>query len=450
MIIEKLVNSTTEGVQYAGSSTGLADGGYLVTWSSYGSQPGIYSQRYDAHNVKQGSEILVNTTVTGFESFPAVTALNDGGFVITWSNGGEIYGQILDANNTAIGPEFKVNTFAEGYQLSTFVTNLINGDFVVMCPSSPQDGYSSSDYGIYGQIFSANGVKKGEEFHANTFIAGNQLNPHVSALNDGGFIVTWDSEFQDGADLGVYVQRFDANGKATNMLVSTAGNDVLTGSAFSDTLTGNDKDNALFGGNGNDTLAGWSGADTMVGGSGNDIYFVENIDDEVIEKFNDGIDTVNSKVTYVSLENIENITLTGTSAIDGIGNSQANTITGNTAANWLSGGEGNDKLAGGAGADTLWGDNGNDALLGGTGNDTLNGGRGNDKLDGGTGNNMLTGEGGNDVFKFITVGHVDTITDFNVISDTIQLDNAVFTALTATGTLASTQFRIGTKVLILV
>jgi uncharacterized membrane protein YobD (UPF0266 family) len=45
-------------------------------------------------------------------------------------------------------------------------------------------------------------LKKGGEFHANTFIAYNQINPQVTALNDGGFIVTWESENQDGAGWG--------------------------------------------------------------------------------------------------------------------------------------------------------------------------------------------------------------------------------------------------------
>ena len=42
---------------------------------------------------------------------------------------------------------------------------------------------------------------------------------------------------------------------------------------------------------------------------------------------------------------------------------------------------------------------------------------------------------------------MDTVTDYNVANDTIQLENAVFTALTATGTLASSQFKPGTKAL---
>lgn len=84
-------------------------------------------------------------------------------------------------------------------------------------------------------------------------------------------------------------------------------------------------------------------------------------------------------------------------------------------------------------------------LNGLTGNDTLNGAAGNDILDGGASTNTLTGATGNDIFKFTTTGHIDAITDYNVANDTIQLDNAVFAALTATSTLAAGQFRIGAQ-----
>lgn len=61
--------------------------------------------------------------------------------------------------------------------------------------------------------------------------------------------------------------------------------------------------------------------------------------------------------------------------------------------------------------------------------------------------NKLTGGTGNGIFKFTTQNHVDQITDYNVPNDTIQLENAVFTALTTIGTLAASQFKIDTKTL---
>lgn len=72
---------------------------------------------------------------------------------------------------------------------------------------------------------------------------------------------------------------------------------------------------------------------------------------------------------------------------------------------------------------------------------------GNDTLDGGMGNNTLIGGIGQDTFKLTTAGHVDAITDFVVVDDTIQLENAVFTALITPGALAVGQLRVGTQAL---
>lgn len=203
-----------------------------------------------------------------------------------------------------------------------------------------------------------------------------------------------------------------------------AGLDTLTnienliGSTFNDDLTGDAKSNLLSGGAGNDTLRGWNGADTMNGGAGNDSYFVENAGDKVVETANQGTDSVNSRVTYALPPNVENLTLTGTPAINGSGNGLANGIVGNAGSNQLNG------LAG---------------------NDILSGGGGNDILVGGAGRNILTGGIGNDIFRFTALGNTGTVTDYNVANDTIQLENSVFTALTATGTLPASQFRVGAQ-----
>ena len=103
-----------------------------------------------------------------------------------------------------------------------------------------------------------------------------------------------------------------------------------------------------------------------------------------------------------------------------------------------------DRLTGSAVANRLRGEGGNDILDGRAGNDELNGGTGNDRLLGGTGNDTLIGGTGRDVFVFNSAPNattnVDTIIDFNVADDMIWLENAIFTALTATGALASTAF----------
>ena len=197
----------------------------------------------------------------------------------------------------------------------------------------------------------------------------------------------------------------------------------------------------------------------MIGGLGNDAYVVDNAGDTISELVGGGLDMVQSSVTYVLANEVDNLTLTGTSAISGTGNALNNVLTGNTGNNTLIGLGGNDRLNGGAGADLMiggFGDdiyvvgvstdvvielvgegtdtvessftyilgttlenltltgaiaingtgnsannviNGNSAvntLTGNDGNDTLNGNGGNDVLSGGVGNDRLIGGTGND------------------------------------------------------
>ncbi|UVT17204.1 MAG: putative Ig domain-containing protein [Nitrospira sp.] len=139
-----------------------------------------------------------------------------------------------------------------------------------------------------------------------------------------------------------------------------------TGNALDNVLIGNSRNNTVTGGAGNDRLDGGLGSDTLVGGLGADTYVVGS-GDCVVEGSNAGTDTVQSSITWTLGSNLENLTLTGTGAINGIGNTLNNVLTGNSAANVLSGGTGHDTLDGG-----IW----NDTLVGGKGNDTYLVGRG--------------------------------------------------------------------------
>ena len=155
-----------------------------------------------------------------------------------------------------------------------------------------------------------------------------------------------------------------------------SGNDTLHGGDGNDLLLGEDGNDQLFGGNGSDTLYGQLGNDildggadndTMSGGAGDDTYVVDNASDFVNENAGEGTDKVQSSLTYTLGTNVENLTLTGTAAVDGIGNSSNNILIGNSGNNTLTGGAGNDTLDGGAGNDTLIGGAGSDIYLFGHG-----------------------------------------------------------------------------------
>jgi|CXWL01.1.fsa_nt_gi Ca2+-binding RTX toxin-like protein len=384
------VNTYTTDSQERPSITALNDGGFVVTWMSEGQDGslwGIYAQHYDSNGTVQGSEFRVNATTTDSQYSPSITALNDGGFVVTWSSNGQdgslsgIYAQRYDSNGVAQGSEFQVNTTTTDSQYSPSITALIAGGFVVTWTSEGQDG---SLEGIYAQRYDSNGAVQGSEFQVNTYAPDSQSDPSITALNDGGFVVTWTSIGQDGSSGGIYAQRYDANGESIGGLALTgSANDdhlhvsastvtpaKLWGMAGNDVLQGGIGNDTLVGGAGNDTLIGWSGADTLIGGPGNDSYFVENGGDVITENLNEGTDNVSSRVTYILPTNVENLILTGVLAINGSGNDQANVITGNNAANQLNGGDGNDMLNGGAGDDTLIGGSGADTMTGGLGNDS--------------------------------------------------------------------------------
>ena len=135
--------------------------------------------------------------------------------------------------------------------------------------------------------------------------------------------------------------------------------------------TGNSVANTITGNSGNNLLNGGTGADSLIGAAGNDTYVIDNIGDFITELTDEGTDTVQSSVSVSGLladdattayigSYVENILLTGTSAINATGNALNNTITGNSGANILKGGDGADTLIGGLGKDTLYGNSGND------------------------------------------------------------------------------------------
>jgi len=111
------------------------------------------------------------------------------------------------------GGEFHVNTYITGSQSNPSSALLSSGGFVTTWQSNHQDGDS---YGIFAQLFDTGGHKVGNEFLVNTHTPDYQVNAKVAALNEGGFVITWQSNNQDGSGYGIFAQLFDADGSVLN------------------------------------------------------------------------------------------------------------------------------------------------------------------------------------------------------------------------------------------
>ncbi|NCQ95506.1 MAG: hypothetical protein GPJ33_09460, partial [Microcystis aeruginosa W11-03] len=163
-------------------------------------------------------------------------------------------------------------------------------------------------------------------------------------VNDAGDLVI--EALNEGTDTVQASISYTLTDNVENLLLTGTGN--LNG-------TGNGLNNQITGNGGNNSLNGAAGIDTLIGGLGNDTYQVDTTNDTITELANQGSDTIQSSVTYsiANLDNIENLTLTGNTAINATGNTANNLIVGNSGNNQINGGAGIDTLTGGLGADTF-------------------------------------------------------------------------------------------------
>ncbi|MCB9994575.1 MAG: hypothetical protein H6873_13075 [Hyphomicrobiaceae bacterium] len=238
---ETIVNSTTTGSQLSPAIAALADGGFVIAWADSAADTdgyGIFQQRFDKTGALVGSETQVNTYTTLGQSEPAITALSGGGWVTSWESASQdtssygIYQQKFDANGNPSGSETPVNTTTLSGQENPDSAGLIDGGWVDVWMSYAQDG---SFYGVYMQRYAANGVAVGNETQVNTTTNDKQQDPSVAALADGGFVVVWDSNLQDGDLYGVYMQRYDRDGHPVGG--ETQVNSYTTGAQYASDVT---------------------------------------------------------------------------------------------------------------------------------------------------------------------------------------------------------------------
>jgi Ca2+-binding RTX toxin-like protein len=230
-----------------------------------------------------------------------------------------------------------------------------------------------------------------------------------------------------------------------------SGDDEILGSIDAD---------ELWGFAGDDILDGNAGADLLLGGSGDDIYRIDDRRDRVVERPNEGTDTVESSLSFTLPDQVENLILEGSGDLEGTGNALDNLIVGNEGNNRLDGRAGADEMIGGDGDDTCLVDDPDDlvvenegegtdtvlaavtyelpdhvenlvlvgrAAIDGYGNDLDNEITGNDRanlLDGGAGVDTLRGGKGDDIY--VLDGSADVVIEERRGGiDTIRIDGDI-------------------------
>ncbi len=285
-------------------------------------------------------------------------------------------------------------------------------------------------------------------------------------------------------------------GAGSDLLTSGAGDDVAMAGAGNDTLwagAGDEGDDVMAGGAGNDIIGGGAGNDFLIGGglddgatlhlvssnesstddgsdilfggAGNDTLLGGGWDDKVSDngRYDDGeaITSGSGSDEIWSGDGDDlivaaagNDTLGGGQGDDTINGGDGNDVfyggkdAGDTGANdVIFGGAGNDVVFGGAGNDSIDGGAGSDDLFSGGGTDTVDGGAGDDTLWGGGGDDIFTGGAGADLFVFAAGHGDDTVTDFDIANDTLQLSSTTTNFTDATSVQAASSIQNGNLVI---
>ncbi|MHC4398953.1 MAG: SdrD B-like domain-containing protein [Planctomycetota bacterium] len=217
MLPESRVNTHTEARQSHSAVATDAIGNFVVVWESVGEDgdgAGIFAQRYNLGGVAQGEPFAVNTTTAGDQTRPAVAMNANGQFVVIWesadSDGKGVFARMFQPGGSSPGDEIPVNTTTVGDQELPDVGVAFAGNFVVTWQSDGQDG---DKHGIVARCFNSDGTERTGELPVNATTSGEQRHPAVVTGSIGDFVVVWDHQGPYGRD-AIFGRRFHAFGTA--------------------------------------------------------------------------------------------------------------------------------------------------------------------------------------------------------------------------------------------
>jgi hypothetical protein len=213
---------------YSQDNPGVAvapDGSFLVVWTAAsqndrdGDGQAIIGRRFNTSGAASGNELIVNSYTTGNQLNATVSSGPGGDYLVVWDASGQdgsgigVFARRFDAAGAPLGPDFQVNTFTTGLQFSGRGAFQSGGNFVISWTSRDQDGGNN---GVFAHAFAGAGTPVGTEFRVNTTTAAAQDSSAIAAT--GSFVVTWNSDGQDGDGEGIFGQRFDFVGVTTTSL----------------------------------------------------------------------------------------------------------------------------------------------------------------------------------------------------------------------------------------
>jgi hypothetical protein len=195
----------------------LANGNYVITWVSeqerFYNSVDIYARVFTAAGVPVTDEIPVDSG-TNYCDTPDVAPLNDGGFTVVWAqkdlvvatNSWDVWGRAFNASGSPVVSDFRINTYLFGDQYRPKIAAGPAGSLVVWT-SLGQDG---SREGVFGRFLQAGTAVAGNEMQINTTTVSQQLHPAVAWNGVNNFLVVWAS-FVGASGFDLYGQAYTLN-----------------------------------------------------------------------------------------------------------------------------------------------------------------------------------------------------------------------------------------------
>ena len=210
------VNSYTQQAQRSPDVAVLTSGDFVVVWDSYG-QSSIMARRYESDGTLAGDEYAVSEGGSGMKFTPRIAALTNGGYVVTylsgnWPGSGDAHVWVALYNSDGLELlHYKADPTNWNLFKAPQVAALNDGKYLIVYQS---DQDSDGSDGIFGRIYGPDGTVESSKLHLNTMTTKTQGSPKVDAFPDGSFVVLWTSHGQDGSDAGVFGRTFGSDGVA--------------------------------------------------------------------------------------------------------------------------------------------------------------------------------------------------------------------------------------------